>query len=519
MNKLNMKTIYYIGITILALWLGSCAQDDTVNSFKDLNEVTFNGLKEKYSVMLYDYLNIPLSLTTSQNDDSHLSYVWYLSTDTTRKVADTLSKSKDLNVLIDPSHAVPGENYTLTLKVTDETTGVYYRQEMKLEVMTQFTKGTVLLCEENGEAELNFLNSDHSLIENIYSRANGGKRVGRNPLRIFSVNPLPAQPSLKFEAIMCEDENGGMLASPVSFEGLKPLRKGFAVDFEETVLKPELYFKGMLIDYIIINRQVCRRAVNMLLPEWETPLVATQGVGNYEVAPFVMDATGAPIFYDTKNKRLLWHYMWNWGGLHQLSSPEADISQFDCDHIGEHMEMLCCGNQSEQGNYWMLMKDTSTGKLYIYKYKFVDQKFTSVLRKEIGAGIAPHLAEAIAFAANDDFPDVLMYATGSRIYSLSLNLFNSSSTEVLEAPQVDLTSRNMEITGFKFVTISQETEMAGETRQSAQLRICIRDNNQTGLKGGVSFYEESSQGGIHADYLFDKTGFCDTVVDIDEKYS
>lgn len=58
------------------------------------------------------------------------------------------------------------------------------------------------------------------------------------------------------------------------------------------------------------------------------------------------------------------------------------------------------------------MKDTSTGKLYIYKYKFVDQKFTSVLRKEIGAGIAPHLAEAIAFAANDDFPDVLMYATG-----------------------------------------------------------------------------------------------------------
>ena len=95
----------------------------------------------------------------------------------------------------------------------------------------------------------------------------------------------------------------------------------------------------------------------------------------------------------------------------------------------------------------------------------------------------------------------------------------SSSTEVLEAPQVDLTSRNMEITGFKFVTISQETEMAGETRQSAQLRICIRDNNQTGLKGGVIFYEVSSQGGIHADYLFDKTGFCDTVVDIDEKYS
>lgn len=69
-------------------------------------------------------------------------------------------------------------------------------------------------------------------------------------------------------------------------------------------------------------------AVNMLLPEWKTPLVATRGVGNYEVAPFVM------------------------------------------------------------------------------------------------------------------------YATGSRIYSLSLNLFTSSFIEVLEAFQVDLTLRNMEITGF-----------------------------------------------------------------------
>lgn len=156
MNKLNMKTIYYIGITILALWLGSCAQDDTVNSFKDLNEVTFNGLKEKYSVMLYDYLNIPLSLRQARTMIRICPMFWYLSTDTTRKVADTLSKSKDLNVLIDPSHAVPGENYTLTLKVTDETIGVYYRQERKLEVMTQFTKGTVLLCEENGEAELIF---------------------------------------------------------------------------------------------------------------------------------------------------------------------------------------------------------------------------------------------------------------------------------------------------------------------------------------------------------------------------
>ena len=91
----------------------------------ELNKVTFIGLNEKYSVTLYDYLNIPLSITTSSDEETPFSYLWYLSTATTRNEADTLSREKDLNVMIDPSHATPGEDYTLTVKVTDETSGVY----------------------------------------------------------------------------------------------------------------------------------------------------------------------------------------------------------------------------------------------------------------------------------------------------------------------------------------------------------------------------------------------------------
>lgn len=516
-----MKTIYYIGMLCLALLFGSCAQDDTVNTFKELNRVTFDGLKDKYSVMLYGTLNIPLTVLTSLKDDSHISYLWYLSTDTTRRTADTLSKMKDLNVVIDPSRATPGENYVLTLKATDETTGVYYRKEMQLEVLTQFTKGTVLLCEENGEAELNFLSPDaeRTLIENIYSKANGGKVVGKNPVRIYSVNPLPSDPTLKYEVIMCDDENGGMLANPVSFEALKPLRNAFSTTFDDAIMTPRLYIRGNMIDYILTNGLVCRRAVNMHLPEWENPQVATQGPGTYEVAPFVMDAKGTPIFFDRQNKRLLRHHAFNFGSLHQLDGDGADYSQFDCNRIGDHMEMMCCGNQSETGNYWMLMKDTQTGQFYVYKYRFLDSKFVSTLRKEVTAQIAPQIQSAIAFAANDDFPDVLMYATDRRVYSLSLNLLTSGSTDLLEALQVNLETENMEITGFKFVTIDEDTAIPGETHQSMQLRICVHDNNQIGLKGGVMFYKVDSQGGIHAEYLFGKSGFCDTVIDIDEKYN
>lgn len=517
-----MRTILkYMYVLCMLLLLGGCVKDDTVDKFKELNKVSLDALQEKYSVMLYNYLKIPLTVQTSQNDESHLSYMWYLYTTTTRDEADTLSREKDLNVLIDPSHATPGEDYTLTVKVTDETTGVYYRKEMKLEVTTQFTKGTVLLCNEDGEAELNFLTTDseRKLIENIYSRANGGKVVGKNPRRIFSVNPNAYASQMKQELIFCQDENGGMIGNPVSFEAMKTMRSAFATDLGGGDLNPQLYFKGRMIDYIIINGVVCKRAVNMQILDWDAPLVCTQGAGDYEVAPFVMEVDGVQTFYDRKHKRLLQHYRWNMGGLHQMDTEGADLSKFDCNNMGENMEMECCGKLSEENSFWMLMRNSQTQKLYVYKFRISDDKFISVLRTEVTPQVAPHIYNAVSFAANNDFSDILMYAVGKQVYSLSLNMLDGNTSSLLEAPQVDLTDKNMEITGLKFVTINIETDAPGVTRPSMQLRLCVKDLNRTTLKGGVVFYEVNSQGGIHSDFLFSKTGFCDEVVDIDEKYS
>ena len=56
-----------------------------------------------------------------------MSYVWYAYTTTTRNEADTLGRERELDVLAEPSILTPGEAYTLALKVTDNTTGVFYR--------------------------------------------------------------------------------------------------------------------------------------------------------------------------------------------------------------------------------------------------------------------------------------------------------------------------------------------------------------------------------------------------------
>ena len=208
------------------------------------------------------------------------------------------------------------------------------------------------------------------------------------------------------------------------------------------------------------------------------------------------------------------------GALYQFDTENADLSRFDCNAMGTNMEMEACGNLSETNAYWMLMRNSETRKLYIYKFRINNEgNFVSTLCEEIPETVAPHIYEAAYFASNSDYSDILVYATSEQVFAFSVNQFTTNTSSSLEALLVTPENQNTEITGMKFITIQEETDQPDETRSSLQIRLCIRNLSLPELQGGVEFYEVSSQGGIHADFLFGKSGFCDTVIDIDEKYS
>lgn len=87
--------------------LAGCVDDKTIDEFKVLNQVTIEGLQERYSVLLYNRLQCTPVIRTSQNDESNLSYVWYAYTTTTRNEADTLGRERELDVLAEPVHSHP----------------------------------------------------------------------------------------------------------------------------------------------------------------------------------------------------------------------------------------------------------------------------------------------------------------------------------------------------------------------------------------------------------------------------
>ena len=518
-----LKNKYIIGLSFMFCALLGCVEDKTVDTFKELNEVTIEGLEDKYSVMLYSHLQASPTIKTSLNDNSQLSYVWYAYTNTTREEADTLGYEQNLDVLVESSILTPGEAYTLALKVIDGETGVYYRKEMELEIRTQFTKGTVLLCEEAGQAEVNFLvdDTERTLLENIYTSAND-ELVGRNPLRIYSVNPNDYATFLKQELIFCDDENGGVVASPLSFEKVKTMREACDMDFETATVAPEFYYKGNMIDYIIMNGAICKRATNMQAVNFEPKLVLMNEPYEYSVAPDVLAAGDNPVFFDELYGRLIIHSRYNQGYVTTLPKAENDLGIFDSNNLGENLELKCWGSLSEATNgAWMLMQDVE-GKYWLYKFSLEDDSFRGIAKIEVTDAIAPHMKEAISFAANPEYNDVFMYATKDAVYSFAANQLTSSTMSSLEVLQQNMQAENMEVTSIKFldITVSEPTASnPNATRTSSQVRCCVRDLNLSEKQGGVIFYEVNSTGGVHLEFLFEKCGFCDKVIDIDEKYS
>ena len=141
-----MKKITYILLSGIIYLFASCVEDNTQTVFKELNEVTIEGIEDEYeNVYINRTLSIHPTLTTTFNDESQLEYLWIAYDRNSRLGADTLARTKDLDAIIG---LTPGE-HTGKFKVFDRTTGIYYEKEFIINVVNDFTQGLLILAENN----------------------------------------------------------------------------------------------------------------------------------------------------------------------------------------------------------------------------------------------------------------------------------------------------------------------------------------------------------------------------------
>lgn len=511
-----MKKILFIVIIIL---LAGCSDNDDFQ-LKSINDITINGITNSYIANVNSPLKIEPNITADK--DEVLSYVWYTYSNISTKT-DTLSTEKNLDVVINPSKLPPGK-YTLTFKVTDTETGVYTATRTQLEIRTLLSKGTIFLCKTGDVTDITFMTvngDDIELYDNVYSMSNNNENLSSKSTKVFFIDPNKYAPFLKQVLVFCDDELGGVVLDPQTFVKNKSVRNAFDTNISDPILKPHTYFRET-VDYILMNSLLYKRSINMQSINWEPPLVVSGGNTTYRLSNSIFSVNGAPTVYDYQNGRLLQHNPYNMGRLVLLPSTGMDTRYFDFNNFGPNLDMITAGRLSEPGGYWMLMKNTTDGKYFIYKFRTAGAKlnqYVSVAKVELTPEIAPNISEAKVFSNAEEYSDLLLYATDNVVYSLLINNINDGQSTLAENAQIDLTSEGKSITNIKFTPIinsyinNEGKEVEDITYQA---RISAQDVNK---KGGVMFYEINTLGGINSKKIFELFGFCDEVIDIEEKYS
>ena len=151
-----MKIYYYYTIVVLlSILSASCSKDLGNYEYHDINELSIRGVMPEYTVRTsVDTLRIrpTISATMDDSDTSKYNYLWILRTNTL--TWDTISRKKDLEYPI-RLNPVP---YELYYRVEDKGTGVTWIANTKILVSTPFSRGLLIMGEdEEGYAEAEML--------------------------------------------------------------------------------------------------------------------------------------------------------------------------------------------------------------------------------------------------------------------------------------------------------------------------------------------------------------------------
>lgn len=166
-----MKIYQYIIALLSLMIVVSCSKDEGNYDYHPINELAIQGVNTEYSVRTgLDTLKIQPKIAASMDeaDTSRYSYLWII------KLAafsfDTIGRKKDLTYPV-KLNAVP---YDMFYRVLDKKTGVTWIANSKLNVTTPYSKGILVIGEdEEGYAETEMISmlKDTIQIKNLLSKS------------------------------------------------------------------------------------------------------------------------------------------------------------------------------------------------------------------------------------------------------------------------------------------------------------------------------------------------------------
>lgn len=178
-----MKRIYIILATVCLL-IHSCVNDEGNYDYVAINEVGFENISDEYTVMTGStILDIDPEITMSEGvdqDSDRFQYEWVCVAQNGTKYPIATTRA------IKTTISLPTGSYTLWLKVKDTVTDVQWNTHTYLTVGTIYTKGILLIGEDeqgNAEAQMLSMVADTILISDILK--NSGLPTLQGPINFI----------------------------------------------------------------------------------------------------------------------------------------------------------------------------------------------------------------------------------------------------------------------------------------------------------------------------------------------
>ncbi|MGN0280804.1 MAG: PKD-like family lipoprotein [Prevotella sp.] len=498
------KKIY--SLSLLTLLVASCVNDDSNEGLLALNEANISGIEDTYdNVYVDDRLVITPKVSSALGDEAAYSYFWIAYDKNTYYEADTLSHSKDLDIVVS---LTPGE-HTLKFKVVDNKTGIFYEKVATVNVMNEFTNGLLVLADKGGEAVLDFWNpSKDRVVEDVYGKMNGGDKIGENPVRVYFNKYTNDEASEVL--VFCQDGKGGKIINSIMMTRMYQYGDFFMT--MPDVVAPQAYFRSSMREYLVNDGLVYDRATNSYTPsQMVKPNLSVQGK-TYRIAPNanLNDDGSFPYraaLYDNENG--CFYTLFNISTAFLTTARKTNKMEwvdggfFDPDNVG--MECVYANVNARSvtdAREYLGVFRTPEGECHLLTFGigFYTDETPANYFKDLGNDIITDetFRNASSYACSASFSRYMFYAKDNGLYIY--NVLSQTSKKIYEfAPSVSINHIELENVGN-------------------QLWVAYRDDQQAALKGGFAVFTVATDGGVNVQLVTKHDALADRIVDFEQKY-
>ena len=455
-----MKKINLI-LAAFCLLIQSCANDEGNYDYIDINEVEFGNINEEYNVMTNStILEIDPTLTMTEGvdpDSDRFAYEWVCVASNGTKY--TLATTRSINKVV----SLPLGNYTLYLKVKDNVTDLQWTTSTYLTVGTIYTKGILLIGEDeegNAEAQMLSMVEDTKLISNILK--NSGLPILKGPISfIHTGTPYSSSYDVAVKVWVMTESGSYWLdresmqgttenhVSKILYTSIVPTENLRIVDVAPQIINSRgsvgsNFYRAMVTsDGLLFSTSMGTNKDNYLDPVNRLSATSNEILTAFPFIFYPLKNYYGPIWYDTKNDRFMRATS---SGTYSFTLVDKTDDKFPWNQ-GTTGRKLVYGENTynkdggkNYGNSFALMKDQQ-GKYFIYKMYAYGSKPEKIDAYSINLDIATNFSNATMYAFSS-LRTVLFYVANNKLYAYDydpgneklyqFDLFGSSEITMLK---------------------------------------------------------------------------------------